>query len=185
MTIPTTEPKIFTKGETVQWTKTLSDYPSTLWTLVYYFRGRTNGFNVTCTNDGTDFVAEIPDITDNNAGVYQWQAKVSKGSQNYIVGSGTCEILEDLSAIDIAGTYDGRLQSEIDLAAVKEILSGKASKDVQEYAIGNRQLKHIPIADLIQLKRELTRDVINDKRARAKRKGTKYFKSINVRLNNA
>ena len=34
-TVPTTEPEEFFLGDTVTWTKVLSDYPASVWTLKY------------------------------------------------------------------------------------------------------------------------------------------------------
>jgi len=182
MAILETEPKQFVKGESVEWTRTFSDYPADEWTLTYYFRGRTNGFNVVATADGIAFLAEIPSITGNAAGIYQWQAIVNQGSEKHLVDSGKTEILADLSAVSTSAAYDPRTQAEIDLEAVRTMLSGKAAKDVQEYQINNRQLRHIPISELLELEKSLMLRVMKEKRAARRKRGGAFFKTVNVRL---
>lgn len=176
------EPKFFTKGETISWTRSFNDYPATEWDLTYYFRGRTNGFDIAAAADGTSFIAETPSDLTNGAGVYQWQAQVTNGEKTIVVDSGNVEILPNFAGIQTTEGFDGRTQTEKDLAAVKEMLSGKASKDVQSYQIGNRQLQHISINDLLALKHELTKDVIKERRAKTRKKGSPFFKTVNVRL---
>jgi len=177
------EPKQFVKGESVSWTRSFTDYPAGTWALNYYFRGRDHGFNVTATADGTAFVAEIPSLTGKDPGFYQWQAFVTKDSQKILVDSGKVEILPDLSAIHETAGFDERSQAEIDLEAVRLMISGKAAKDVQEYQINNRQLRHIPISELLKLEENLMSRVMREKRAKRRKRGGAFFKTVNVRLN--
>jgi hypothetical protein len=179
----TKEPKFFTKGETISWTREFCDYPADEWTLTYYFRGRINGFNVVAAADGTAYLAEIPGNLSNAAGVYQWQAHVTNAdSERFVVDSGEIEILANLADVNVAAAYDPRTQAEIDLEAVRTMLSGKATKDVQAYTIGNRQLQHISIEELLKLEENLKLRVIRERRAKHLKKGGKLFKTVRVRL---
>lgn len=179
------EPKEFIKGETVSWTKCLSDYPADEWTLTYFFRGRTNGFDVTATAEGTDYLIEIPAIDGNPPGLYHWQAQVIKDDETYVVGAGRCEILPNFADLAVSAAYDPRTQIEKDLEAVKTMLSGKATKDVQEYTIGNRQLKNLLFSDLLALKESLTKDLVKERRAKRVKNGGKLFRTVHMRLKDA
>ena len=61
------------------------------------------------------------------------------------------------------GAYDGRTQTEQDLeavnAAIRAVISGGA---VQEYTIGNRHLRKMSMADLLQLQGLLNARVQRD-----------------------
>src|SRR4051794_35093094 len=102
MTTPTVqdfEPKIIVAGETLIWKKRFAEYlPADGWTLTYYFRSQTSGsgFDATATNaDGDDyFDVTVPatDTANMTAGVYNWQAWISKAGEKHILDRGTCKV---------------------------------------------------------------------------------------------
>lgn len=51
------------------------------------------------------------------------------------------------------------------LSKIETVLLGKASNDVLEYEIGNRQLKKYEFSELVQLRDRFKREVAAEKRA--------------------
>lgn len=67
---------------------------------------------------------------------------------------------------------DPRPQAVRDLAAVRAMLSGRATDGVAEYQIAGRMLKHIPIQDLLILEKRFAAEV-------AQKNGA-YIKTVKV-----
>lgn len=103
--IPSTEPTSFVSGDTIAWTKSLTDYPATDgWTLQYAFRLENGGgkLNVTATTSGSDYAASIT-ATDSGLmqpGEWIWAAYVSLSGARYQVDSGRVTVTPNLLAID-------------------------------------------------------------------------------------
>lgn len=153
--IPTTEPTEIQAGDTTKWRREdlTSDYPaSQSWVLNYNFVGQAGRFAVAATADGDKFAITILAATSAAyvAGIYQWVAKVSKGTESYTVDSGTCKVLTDLSAKTTA--FDGRTHVKKVLDAIEAVVEGRATKDQESYSIAGRQLSRTPIADLLKLR---------------------------------
>ncbi len=176
------EPREFAVGETLAWSKSLADYPaSDGWALDYYFRGPTK-FDVSATAEtGEDnfSVTVAASVTARcSPGTYSWQAWVSKVDEKYLVASGTAKAIPGLQLVD--GNFDGRTDAKKILDAIDALVAGKASLDQQEYMIGaggaQRQLKRIPIPDLLQLRTHYARIV----RAENSRRANKGFQTIRI-----
>ncbi len=98
--ISNTEPQNFTAGDTVQWIKTLKDYPANdSWVLHYVFINATNKYTVTSTAEGENHKVVIPATTSGAylAGTYSTQAYVTKGDDRYTVGNGSLQIFPNLA----------------------------------------------------------------------------------------
>jgi hypothetical protein len=184
-TIPTFEPTEIIAGETLNWTKSLLDYPASEgWTLKYYFRGAGAGFDVTATADGDDFSITVSATATATmaAGVYYWQAEVSLSGEKHIVDSGQATVKASLASVTSSATFDGRSRAQKILDAIDAMLEGKASLDQQEYMIGNRSLKRIPIPDLIALRTHYAQLVGRERRAEKIRQGASFLKTVHVRF---
>lgn len=102
MTLPTRaiEPTLITAGEKVEWYKDLADYPATLWTLTYKFRGPGVGMNLTATADSSTHVVSAAAATTalmTTAGRFQWQAmvtKISDSTDKRVIGSGWTKVVQ-------------------------------------------------------------------------------------------
>src|SRR3990167_1080353 len=93
-TIPTTEPAEVRAGDTVEWTKSLGDYPaSDGWTLKYAMRGPMV-IDITATASGSSYAVSVAKTVSALwiAGLYYWQAYVEKGSDRHTVGTGRITI---------------------------------------------------------------------------------------------
>lgn len=183
--IPTFEPDQITIGETLIWKKSLADYSAADgWVLTYYFRGAGPGFDIAATADGSDFAITVPaaSTAGMTAGAYQWQAWVVLAGVKHQVDSGTAKAVASFLTVDAATTVDGRSQLKKILDGIDAMILGKATADQQEYTIGNRQLKRIPIPDLIALRTQYAKLYSSERRADKLRQGAPFFKNINVRF---
>lgn len=180
-----TEPRTFIQGETVRWRKEFDCYASSGgYSIIYYLRGQSGGIDIGGADDDGGFIFTITSSQSANlaTGNYSYQAFAIKNADKFLVSEGTLQIKAGLSTIAQNAAFDNRTQAEKDLAAVREMISGKASKDVQRYTINNRQLDKIPIPDLIALETRLVERVRQEKRAARLKKGGKFFKTILVRM---
>lgn len=128
---PTTEPTRITQGERVEWTRYFSDYPATLWTLQYRFRGPSTGFNIDATVENTtSFNAVIPAATTAtmstaNGGKWKWDAYVTEIADSDNVEhlcSGYVQVYAGVADDDL-DAVDNRTQAEKNLAMFDEILA--------------------------------------------------------------
>jgi hypothetical protein len=178
------EPITFAAGETLSWTKDLADYsPSDGWALAYFFHGP-DRFTATGTDASSYFDVTVPstDTEKLQAGTYYWQAWVTKGDESYQVDSGQVTVTASLRTGESGAPYDGRSTAKRILDAIDALVEGKATLDQQEYQIGNRSLKRIPIADLIVLRKQYARIYSQERRNEKTRRGAPYFKTILTRF---
>jgi hypothetical protein len=98
------------------------------------------------------------------AGTVYWQAYAESGSSRVTLGSGQLKVKLNLSAA--ANSAEFRSQAEQDLAAVeaamRAMISGGA---VQEYSIGGRSLRKIPLAELEVRRQQLKAIVARERKA--------------------
>jgi hypothetical protein len=148
--IATTEPAVIIAGTTVQWTKTLSDYPASEWTLKYAIRG-IQAINITAEADGDDYAVTInaADTEIWQAGNYWWYSFVEKGSgptfERYQVAEGRLAIKTDPEALE--PDYDGRSHAKIMLDAIEATLQGKATYsqlDLLTKSLGDKNIQRNP-----------------------------------------
>lgn len=145
--IPTTEPSTLYAGDTVQWTKTFSDYPkSDGWSLAYSFRGPTALATATAAVNPSDAAGYLITIAASDtvllsAGVYRWTAKVTKGAEVYTVGRGTV-------AVELTAGAAVTSHAESMVTLLEAAIAGRIAGDVQSYTIGGRTVEKIPIGEL-------------------------------------
>jgi hypothetical protein len=68
------------------------------------------------------------------------------------------------------------------LDAIEAMLESRATKEQQEYTIGTRSLKYIPILELLQLRESYKREVFNDQQAERLAKGMPTHNRLYVRM---
>lgn len=146
--IATIEPSEITAGDTIQWKKTLSDYPASAgWALKYRFINSAAKYDITAAADGDDHLVTIAAATSAGytAGTYTWTRRVEKGTERYTLGSGTVEILPDLAAKTTA--FDNRSHAKTMLDAIEATLEGKATGsqlDILKKTIGDKNIDRNP-----------------------------------------
>lgn len=181
----TTEPRYFIQGETVQWRKEFDCYDAAGgFSIIYYLRGPSGGIDIGGADDGDGYIFTITSSQTGALAVgnYSYQAFAIKNAEKFFVAEGNLQIKAGLSTIPQNQSFDSRTQAEKDLEAVRAMLSGKASKDVQRYTINNRQLDKIPIPDLLALETRFVERVRSERRAAGLKKGRPFLKTILVRM---
>lgn len=152
--IPTTEPNRFIQGDTVQWTKELTDYPADDgWALTYAFVKDDDQQTVTAVADGSDHAATITaaESAVYGVGIYHWQAYATKAGARYTIAEGYVEVLANFATA--ASGYDARSHYRKVLDALHAALEGRASQTQLSYTVntptGSRSVQHMSHEDLI------------------------------------
>lgn len=181
-------PAIIYAGDTVKWNEpATADYSSAAgWTATFALRHGTgnDALNITGVADGVggwNFTITAAQSAGLHVNGHYWQIAVTKDGERYTLGTGKLETKANIPAS--GNTYDGRTQSQIDLEAVRaEMRARITGGSVQEYTIGNRSLKKIPMADLIALETKLKADVAREARADRMAKGMNSGRAVYVRF---
>jgi hypothetical protein len=149
--VPTVEPTSLRAGDTWSWSRALSDYPAPTWVLSYALLNSTSKISITAAADGADHLVSVLAATSSGyaAGVYSAVGRVASGAESHTVWSGAIEVLPNLAA---ATTYDDRSHARKVLEAIEAVLQNRATNDQQEVAIADRQIKKIPLADLLKFR---------------------------------
>lgn len=147
------EPNSFVAGDSVSWTKALTDYPAGEgWVLTYEFRGTTRK-TVACGADGDDHLATITAAVSAtfNPGTYFVFAFVTKLTERFSVWKGEIKVEPNPALGNSA--YDGRSHARKCLDAIEAALEGRMGREEASYSINfggvNRQLNLCSHADLI------------------------------------
>ena len=180
----TTEPSRVTAGDTVAWTKSLSDYPATAsWVLSYTLINNTAKITATATASGADHLVSITAATTANwtAGTYTWTAVVTKGAERYTVGAGGITVSPNLSA---ATTYDTRSSAKKALEAVNTLLETYGAKAyMQGYEINGRKQQFQTPGDFMAFRSRLMSEVAREYNAERIAAGLSPRNQIAVRFN--
>lgn len=183
-TIPTTEPVAHRAGLTWEWRREdLCDYPASVWTLTYYFKKTGSAganFSIQASADGDAFAVTVAKATTAayTAGDYTWAALVGDGTDQHEVDVGTFTLLP---RYDAAANLDDRSHARIVLDAIEAVIENRATQDQQEYSIGGRSLKRMPIADLLSFRSHYRAEVYAEEQAERVRNGLSSGKLV-VRL---
>jgi hypothetical protein len=184
-TVPDTEPEKIFQKTTLKWTKELSDYPATTWTLKYYFNHTTpaNNFSITATASGTTHSVTVPTTTtdDYAVGVYRWYATVTDGVSTYIPEwlTGEVQVYADPTN---AATARVLSHSQTALANIKAVIEGTAASDVLSYTIRDRSLSKMTPEQLVFWKNYYEKEVFKEQQAEAIAKGKKPKSRILINL---
>jgi len=148
--IPSTEPSEIVAGDTLKFKKSLSDYPATIWTLTYYLLKSGTQITFSGTADGTDHLINIANTVTAlyTAGIYKWEAYISKTGERYKIAEGTITIKTNLAA-QTAG-YDARSHVKKVLDSIEAAVEGRATRTDLAYTINGRSISHMAPAELIK-----------------------------------
>lgn len=169
-------PSSIRAGDTIKWRDAESkdvfgnEITSASWTLTYYLRFNAASEASTVVGQafgtGWEFTVSAGTSAGFDAGRWYWQSVATSGSEKVTLGSGQLEVLPSLSYTGSATAFDGRSQARKDLeacqAAIRSLMTGGA---VQEYKIGNRNLKRFDLSELIALESKLKADLVREERA--------------------
>ncbi|HEY9230280.1 MAG TPA: hypothetical protein VIP11_26750, partial [Gemmatimonadaceae bacterium] len=178
--IPKDEPLFFHAGDTVRWTRSVTDYPSSDgWTLKYAFRGA-GKIDVTAVPDAAGYLATISsDVSDVAPGLYEWSAFVEKDGtpiERHVVANGRVQIKAGLANV---GDTSRQAHAERMLAAVEAQLEDLAASPIESYTIEQQATVRRNMAEL-----EKTRNRYRLELQRLRRPGKK-LPDIVVRLGRA
>jgi hypothetical protein len=144
-----------TVGDTLDFSTTVADYPpGDGWTLKFRLVPRAAGptpILLTSAADGDAHRVQVGPTTAATwtAGDYSWTSWVEKTGARYTVSEGQVTLLPDPAVVT---SRDNRSQVRKTLDAINAVIEGRATKDQQEYSIGDRTLKRMPIADLLKFR---------------------------------
>jgi hypothetical protein len=178
---PTIEPAVFNAGDTLRFDRTLSNYPASAgWTLRYTLINATSKitFNAAAAGDVHAVTVAATTTAVWAPGNYDWRARVDKAGEVYTVGEGRIVIRNAFST----ATADARTHARRTLDAIESVIEGRASSAVAEYQIAGRQLKNIPIAELLTLRDRYRAEVAREDAASAAAQGLPDRRRVYVRF---
>lgn len=148
--IPTTEPTVIVAGDTASWTRQLADYLSTdSWLLSYQYRlqNGTGTLTVNASTLGTGYAATITAVASAAipAGVWSWDAYVTKAAERYRVDSGTLLVEPNLAVL--TGALD--LRSPAKRAYDNALVIWEAVSSGETVELEGRTFTSHNLADLI------------------------------------
>lgn len=179
--ISTIEPQSFSRGDTVQWTKTLSDYPASLWALTYEFRGAASK-TIAATASGDDYAVTIAASATAtwNVGTYWWEAYVTKTTERFCVASGTLQVGVNFADKDVVADHRSHAKKVLD--AIEAVIENRATRDQMAYTIAGRSLQLTPLADLMTLRDRYRTEVQKEQRDELIKRGETQSHRILVRF---
>jgi len=180
-TVPTTEPDEIVAGETLVWTRNLSEYPPATWTLSYEFRGA-GSFTITATASAGLHSVSVPFATTDAypVGDYWWSSYVTDGTSRYRVDTGQAKVVKDFS--DATAGFDGRSHAQRTLDAIEAMIEGRATKADTSITIGDRSIKRLSPAELVQWRSVYRAEVKAEKKALRRKRGLDTQNSVWVQF---
>jgi hypothetical protein len=153
--IATREPTEIQAGNTLQFTKSLGDYPATTWTLSYSLRKRDGqaGIDFTATADGSDFAVTVTAATTAAwaSGDYILVGYVTSGTDRYEVYRGRLNVTQDIaeaSAFDPRGFFErtrDKLRTMIEGSDAEGI--GGIVRDILRYGYNGTNTEVVSMKD--------------------------------------
>jgi len=183
LTIPTREPRTFRQGELVQWTRDLTDFPASAWTLIYTFRSTSHAFTVTATADGDTHAAAIAAAVsaDIPAADYSWQAIADDGVLDFKqLGAGFLTVEKDLALADDG--FETRTFARRMLDAIEARLEGTADRDDISYSTEGLSVSRYSPEQLEERRRHYRALVVQEERTAAAARGDFHDGRIFTRL---
>lgn len=161
--IPTKEPDVLYAKDTWKWTKSVPDFSALDgWQLSYVLHNRNGtdkltlawGQQVTQNGSTSGFSIVVP-TTDTGlaAGNYSWISYLTKAAERFAFEEGALIIRPDY-----AGATGGSLKTHDEkvLAAIRAVIEGRVTADIENYQVFGRAVTKIPVADLIKFERIYT-----------------------------
>ena len=171
-------PTKITAGTSVSWRLTLPDCPASAgWAVVYTLVSSGEQIQATSTPDGDAHLFEIPFATTTSweAGTYAWQAHVSNGTERYLIGSGSVEILSDYATA--ADGTDTRTWLDTAIEALQASIAGRASKTQLAQSLPDGlQIQHMTL--------EAQQDALDRLLSKRRAKRGKWRKTVKSRFRN-
>jgi len=180
-TIPTQEPVLVRCGDSWQWTRALSDYPASTWTLTYTLYNASDAITIVASADGDTHSVDVAPATTTayTSGRYEWLAKVSDGTDTHTIAAGVLIVAPEITA-----ATDTRSHARKMLDALNALLEGRASDGdvaVVSSSINDRSITR-DIPSLIKLRDKYAQMVASEDAARNIARGDGTMRNIRVRF---
>ena len=183
-----TIPALIYAGDTVKWNQPATESQSSTasWVATFVLRHQTgnDALNLTGVADGSggwDFTITATQSAALHPETHWYQLVVTKATERYTLATGSTIVATNMPAS--GNTYDGRTQAQQDLDALRAEMRARISGgSVQEYSIGNRSLKKMPMPDLIALESKLKADVVLENRRKRIAEGLDSGRSTYIRF---
>lgn len=176
-----------TAGDTLNYTASVPGYPASegwVLTLRLVPQGAGAALSVAATASGDEFLVQVAAGTTAGwpAGVYTYAAYVQDAGATvrHTVEVGKFTVRPDPVAAESG--LDMRSHARRVLEAVEAVLEGRATQAHSEYVIGGRQLKFIPMADLLALRDKYRGEVWAEDDARSAAAGVGTRRKLLVRF---
>ncbi len=148
--VPTKEPTEFFAGDYVTWTKSLSDFPSSTYTLTYRLLALSGAAatTVSASASGTDFQIIIHSASSATftPGDYSLIGFVSDGTERTQIYSGKLIVKPDPAT---ATAFDGRTYLEKVLIKLEEVILSGVIRAPIEYSYGGVSSKIMTLKDAL------------------------------------
>ena len=174
MDIPGTEPVDFVAGDTVKWTKALTDYlPADGWALKYVFTTKGASFDVTATDNGDG--SHLVTLSAATTAVlvpaeYRYQAFATKAADRYTVASGAVTVKPNFENYEGAGK-DNRTHAEKALELLEAAIEDRIPAGMESFSIAGRAINLMAPSDLREWRDYYRRDVAREKRRERRAQG--------------
>lgn len=175
--VPAIEPTEVQAGNTLEWTKSLDDFPASAWTLTYVVRSPTvipqdsSPFSsITATASGDDFAVTITAVTTAAwpAGTYWLLGYVSTvAGQRFEIYRGKLSILPDIQA---ATSFDGRTYWERLLDKIRDVIEQGVIRDTIRYTWNGVDVQIVTMEDALKAEAWIASKVAQEKSSTKQRK---------------
>lgn len=178
--IPQSEPAKLRAGETLQFVKSLTDYPADSgWSITYSLRGLSSTkIDFSSTASGKDHAVTVPFATTAEwlPGTYNGVGIVSDGTTAKQIWSGLIQILPNFAAMD--GGVDTRTPNRIALDSIRATLAGRATSSILKSEVEGTVIERMSHDELIKLESYLAVKVRNEEIADLQAQGKPTGRTI-------
>jgi hypothetical protein len=188
-----TEPEKIVAGDLVQWKRAASgisiptgEVPkaSAGWALTYSLVKSGIRIAISASASGDDHLVSIPAATSAAyaAGVYSWQAYVTKSTERYLIDSGLLEIIANFAAA--TSGLDSRSHVKATLDAIEAMLLKRASNDQAQMMVSGQAINLMSIDKLLMWRDKYKQAYADEQAAERVSNGLGSGKNIFVRFGN-
>lgn len=185
MDVPNYVPTQLRAGDTWKWTRSLSDYPATSWSLKYEIRGEGPGakLSITATASGSNYSVTVAAASTKGfgAGMATVQEYVTGGtSEQYTINVYTVNILPFIGNLE-SPYYDSKTTARQALDNINAAIVAWSKNPTQQITIAGRT-KIWSGEELYKMKQLFAAEVRNEEQAEKIRRGIDSGRKILTRM---
>lgn len=188
LSIPRDEPNKFTSGDYVQWSKSLSDFPSTSYRLTYQFRGPKE-FQTNAANYQTnDFLITLP--TSETANIEEGKYSIAAYVTDYATGQLRYSVRPRFPYLEVKPDPSNYAQGAVTnlswaaktLPVVEDTITKLTSRQVSTASVNGQSYSIQNINELVKLRNRLREEIRSEQDAINVAAGLGAKKNILVRF---